>query len=381
MLRFLSLGLLVLIGSIPLLADEPGGKPDPSSVTKAPFGKTKDGVAVDIYTLKAAGLTAKVMTYGGILTELHVPDKNGKTADVVLGFDTLEGYLAGHPYFGANVGRVANRIAKGKFSLGGKEYKLAVNNGPNALHGGEKGFDKQVWAVEKTTSEPASVTLSYTSKDGEEGYPGTLKVLVTYALTKDRGLKIDYTATTDKTTIVNMAHHSYFNLAGHDAGSILGHELQIRNCDTYNEADETTIPTGKLLPMKGTPFDFTEKTAMGKNIGLIKGEPGGYDLNYVRNAGRDNELRMLAPLATVTEPKSGRTMEVVSTDKGVQFYTGNYLSGDKGKGGAEYKKNFAFCLEPQHMPDSINNPKAPTIVLEPGETYNQTTIYRFSVAK
>ena len=373
----LLLSTVSLLAMARLPAEEPKAKADPKAgVQKMAFGKTSDGAAVDLYVLtNSKGMTAKVMTYGAILTELDVPDKNGKTADVVLGFDDLKGYLDGHPYFGSNVGRVANRIAKGKFTLDGKEYTLATNNGPNHLHGGKKGFDKVVWKAEIVPSkEEQAVKFTYVSPDGEEGYPGTLTASVTYTLTDANELRIDYTATTDKATPVNLAHHSYFNLAGAGNGDILDHEVTI-NADKYTPADDTLIPTGKIEPVKGTPLDFTKPTAIGKRIGELKGEPGGYDLNYVLNGGERKEPHLAAK---VHDPKSGRIMEVLTTEPGLQFYTGNFLDGKvKGKGGV-YKKHYGFCMEAQHFPDSVNHPEFPSMILKPGQTYAQTTIYKFT---
>ena len=345
------------------------------------FGKTADGAAVELYTLtNVHGLKAKIMTYGGIITELDVPDRDGKLADVVLGFDDLKGYLAGHPYFGALVGRVANRIAKGRFTIDGKEYKLAINNGPNSLHGGEKGFDKVVWKASPGESKDGPILkLTYVSKDGEEGYPGNMTVTVTYTLTNDDALRIDYTATTDKKTPINLTNHSYFNLAGPASGDILGHEIMIA-ADKYTPVDDTMIPTGDLKTVKGTPFDLTAPTKIGAHIDELKGDekksdPGGYDINYALRGGEKGPL--LA--ARVHEPKSGRTMEVYTTEPGLQFYTGNFLDGKQtGKSGVEYKKRQAFCLEADHYPDSVNHPDFPSTILEPGKTYTQTTMYKFS---
>jgi len=347
-------------------------------LNKMNFGKLADGTPIEIYTLTNGKISAKITTYGGIVTELHAPDRNGKTADVVLGFDSLEGYLAGHPYFGAITGRFANRIAKGKFSIDGKEFSLAVNNGPNSLHGGLKGFDKQVWKAEETTIAGApALKLSRTSPDGEEGYPGNLAVTVTYSITADNALKIDYTATTDKPTVLNLTNHSYFNLAGPASGSILDHELTLA-ADQYTHVDENLIPTGKLGDVAGTPVDFTKATAIGARIGQIGGEPGGYDHNFVvRGAEAGGKKPVFT--AKVKDPKSGRVLTVLTTEPGVQFYTGNFLDGTlKGKGGVVYKKNQAFCLEAQHYPDSPNHANFPTTRLNPGDTYTQTTIYQFS---
>lgn len=342
------------------------------------FGKLGDGTPVDIYTLTNGGITAKITNYGGIVTELHVPDKAGKTADVVLGFDTLEGYLAGHPYFGTITGRYANRIAAGKFTLDGKTYTLAVNNGPNSLHGGLKGFDKQIWKAEelKNADGPA-LKLTRRSPDGEEGYPGNLDVTVIYTLTADGALKIDYAAVTDKPTVLNLTNHSYFNLAGAAAGKILDHELTIA-ADQVTAVDDNLIPTGVLAPVAGTPLDFDAPAAIGARIAQIPGEPGGYDHNYViRNYKPGTKTPVFT--ARVKDPKSGRVMTVLTTEPGVQLYTANFLDGTlKGKAGVVYDKNRAFCLETQHWPDSPNHASFPSTRLNPGETYSQTTIYKFS---
>jgi aldose 1-epimerase len=349
-------------------------------LAKKVYGKMPDGAQVDEYTLtNGNGMTIKVINYGGIVTELHVPDKNGKVADVCLGCSNLEEYIEGHPFFGAIAGRVANRIAKGKFTLDGKEYILATNNGPNHLHGGKVGFDKRVWKVEPADlgdRNAKGVVLQYMSKDGEEGYPGNLEVKITYILTDKNEWQIQYEATTDKATPINLTQHCYFNLAGHDSGTILDHILQI-NGDKYTPTDDTLIPTGKIEPVKGTPFDFTTPTPIGKRIREIKADPQGYDLNYVLK-----ESKNLRTAATVTDPKSGRTMTVSTTQPGVQLYTGNFLDGkQKGKGGVKYKQYAGFCLETQHYPDSINHPNFPSVVLKPGETYRQTTVYAFGVEK
>jgi aldose 1-epimerase len=313
------------------------------------------------------------MTYGATLTELHVPDKDGKRGDVVLGFDSLAPYLKGVPYFGATVGRVGNRIAKGKFTLDGKEYTLAVNNGPNSLHGGLKGFDKQVWTAEpiKSADGPA-VKFTYHSPDGEEGYPGNLDVTVVYTLTNKNGLRIDYTATTDKNTPVNLTNHSYFNLAGH--GNVLGTEMVI-NADRYLPVDDTLIPTGALADVKGTPLDFTTPHPIGAHLNELSGDPKGYDHCYVING--DGHSLTLA--ARAYEPTTGRVLEMYTTEPGVQFYTGNFLDGTlTGMGGFVYKQHDAFCLEAEHFPDSVNHPSFPSTILHPGETYHQRTEYLFS---
>jgi aldose 1-epimerase len=348
------------------------------SLMKTDFGKTPEGTPVDLYVLTNGRMTAKVMTYGAILTELDVPDRHGKTADVVLGFDTLEGYLAGHPYFGATVGRVANRIAGGKFTLDGKDYALAVNNGPNTLHGGLKGFDKVVWKAEDVSgTDGPAVKLTYHSRDGEEGYPGNLRVTVTYTLAVD-ALRIDYQASTDKATPVNLTNHSYFNLAGPAAGSILGHTLRL-TAQQYTPADDTLIPTGAIAPVRGTPLDFTTPTAIGARIDQIKAEPRGYDHNYVLRGPDGGSGREPQLAAEVVEPASGRVMDMYTTEPGVQFYTGNFLDGTlTGKGGVVYRQHQGFCLEAQHYPDAVHHAHFPSTILKPGATYTQTTIYRFS---
>jgi aldose 1-epimerase len=354
---------------------QPAGAKVKLSVGKELFGKTADGTAVDRYVItNANGMMAKVITYGAILTELLYIDKNGHGVDVVLGFDNLESYLAHHPHFGATTGRVANRIAKGKFTLDGKEYTLAVNNGPNALHGGLKGFDKVVWKAEpKKTPEAAGVQLTYVSKDGEEGYPGNLTTVVTYTLNNQNELRMDYKATTDKPTPVNLTNHSYFNLAGAESGDILGHELTLE-ADEYTPADDTLIPTGEIRSVKGTPLDFTQAATIGSRIAQITDKTGGYDHNFVLRC----KGKKLALAARVFEPKSGHVMEMYTTEPGVQLYTANGLNGQlKGKGGVAYNKYQAFCLEAQHFPDAVNHPEFPSIILRPGETYTQTTVYKF----
>jgi aldose 1-epimerase len=344
------------------------------SVEKTNFGKAPDGKAVDLYTLtNVNGLKALIMTYGGILTSLEVPDRNGKLDDIVLGYDSLGGYVDKSPYFGAIVGRYANRIANGRFMLGGVTYRLATNDGKNHLHGGLKGFDKAVWDAEPIKQDSAvGVKLSYLSKDGEEGYPGNLSCTVLYLLTNRNELKISYDATTDKPTIVNLTHHGYFNLAGQGTGDVLNHELFI-NAEKYTPVGKDLIPTGELRRVKGTPMDFTTPTAVGARIAQVE---GGYDHNYVLvSAGKS-----MALAARVYEPTSGRVMEISTTEPGIQFYSGNFLDGTiTGKGAKVYKKHYGFCLETQHFPDSPNKPNFPSVVLNPGEHYRQETIHRFSV--
>jgi len=364
-------------------AAAPEGQPMGVGVQKAEFGKTKDGTRVELYTLtNAHGMKAKITTYGGVITELDAPDRDGKMGDVVLGFDNLNSYLAGDPYFGALIGRVANRIAKGHFKLDGKEYAVVKNNGPNALHGGVKGFDKVIWKAEPVEAKGGvALQLSYLSPDGEEGYPGNLTVAVTYTLTDDNTLRIDYKATTDKATPVNLTNHSYFNLGGPGSGDILDEVLTIE-ADKYTPVDDTMIPTGELKPVKGTPYDFTKPTKIGARIDELKPDPakdnpGGYDINYVLRMIEEKKVPQLA--ARVHDPKSGRVMEVYTTEPGLQFYTGNFLDGTlTGKNGVVYKKHQALCLEADHFPDSVNHPDFPSTILEPGKTYTQTTIYKFS---
>lgn len=342
-------------------------------ISKQSFGKTPGGQAVDLYTLNnGRGMIAKITTFGGIVTELWVPDRHGKAGDVVLGFDKLDGYLAKPPYFGALIGRYGNRIAKGTFTLNGKTYKLAGNNNGNHLHGGNIGYDKVVWtASEVKTATAVGVKLSYLSVDGEEGYPGNLKVAVTYLLTQNNELKIDYEATTDKATPVNLTHHGYFNLAGAGKGDILGHEVWFA-ADRYTVVDGGLIPTGEVRAVAGTPFDFSRAKTIGKEIAQVE---GGYDHNWVLK--RQKEGLMLA--ARFSEPVSGRVMEMWTTEPAMQFYTGNFLDGTiHGKGGLDYPLHAAFCLEAQHYPDSPNHPDFPSTILKPGQTYRQETVYRFS---
>jgi aldose 1-epimerase len=351
-------------------------------VTKQAFGKTADGRDIQLYTLtNKNGMTVAITNYGGIVQSIKTPDRNGKLDDIVLGFDTVDGYLKEHPYFGALIGRYGNRIAKATFTLNGQAYKLAANDGPNHLHGGIKGFDKQLWNA-RESADPASqrLELTYVSKDGEEGYPGTLSTTVVYTLTDENELRIVYTATTDKDTVLNLTNHSYFNLAGQGSGDILGHEIMIA-ADRFTPVDATLIPTGELKPVEGTPFDFRKPGVIGARINdkdeqIARGR--GYDHNFVLNrTGSD-----LALAARVTEPKSGRVMEVLTTQPGVQFYTGNFLDGTlTGKAGKVYQQRYGFCLETQHFPDSPNQPQFPSTVLKPGEQYRYTTVYRFPKAQ
>jgi aldose 1-epimerase len=348
------------------------------SIVRSPFGETTDGKAVELYTLtNANGMQVAITTYGGIVVSLTAPDRKDNYADVVLGFDDLDGYLAGHPYFGALIGRYGNRIAKGKFTLEGTEYTLATNNNENHLHGGLAGFDKKVWRARGAlTRAGVTLTLNCVSADGEEGYPGKLEVKVVYTLTGDDELKIEYSATTDKATPINLTNHSYFNLAGQGTGDILGHELTI-NADRFTPVDAGLIPTGELKPVEGTPFDFRKGTAIGARIEADDEQlkfGGGYDHNFVLN--KDGNDLTLA--ASVYEPKTGRVVEVYTTEPGVQFYCGNFLDGSNvGKGGKVYNFRNGFCLETQHFPDSPNQPKFPSTILKPGEEYSTTTVYKF----
>lgn len=351
-----------------------------AGIEKATYGNLPDRRTADIYTLRnASGMIARITNYGGIITELRTPDKDGKFEDVTLGLDSLSNYVKNNPFFGALVGRYGNRIAKGKFTLDGKTYTLPINNMGNALHGGKVGFDKVLWTATPVDGDEPTLKLQYTSKDGEEGYPGNLSVEVTYTLQKDNALKIDYQATTDKPTVVNLTNHTYFNLTGGAKRDVLDHVVML-NADRFVPVDKTLIPTGKLQPVAGTPFDFTKPTAVGTRINdstdtQIK-YGGGYDHAWVLNGAADT----MKQAATVYEPTSGRMMEVRTTEPAVQFYTGNFLNGKVvGREGNPYNKRYALCLETEHYPDSPNQPSFPTTVLRPGQTYKTTTIYQFSV--
>ncbi len=348
-------------------------------VMKEPFGKMPDGQQIDRYTLRNKnGLVAKVTTYGALLTELHAPDRDDNLGDVVLGFDDLEGYLTDSSYFGCTTGRVANRIKEAKFTLDEKEYILAANYGSNHLHGGETGLNKRVWKGEEIENQLGqTVKFSYGSPDGEEGYPGNLDIEVTYTLTQADELRIDYKATTDQPTPVNLTNHSYFNLSGAGTGTILDHEMMI-TADHYTPGDDTSTPTGEIRSLEGTILDFNEPIAIGARIDQLGGDPGGYDYNYVLR----NQDGSLALAATVYDPESGRVMEIYTTEPGVQFYTGNYLDGTvTGKSGKVYDKHYGFCLETQHYPNSVNIPDFPSIILRPGQTYRQTTVHKLSTKK
>ena len=375
-----SLAALALSACGPKTNNENSGPGTPTSTMKQePFGKLQDGTAVNLYTLtNAKGVTMTVTNYGGRITSLKVPDKSGKMEDIVLGFDNLDGYLAENPYFGALIGRYGNRIGGAQFKLDGKVYHLAKNDGPNSLHGGIKGFDKVFWAGSDVSAKDAqALSLRYVSNDGEEGYPGTLTSMVTYTLTSNSELKIEYVATTTADTVLNLTNHSYWNLAGAGSGDILKHQMTIE-ASKFTPVDKTLIPTGKLENVEGTPFDFRKATAIGERIEkddqqLKYGK--GYDHNYCID-GADGSLKRCAQ---VTDPSTGRSMEILTTQPGVQFYTGNFLDGTiKGKGGKVYGHRGAFCMETQHYPDSPNKPEFPTTVLKPGQEYRQTTVYRFT---
>jgi aldose 1-epimerase len=347
------------------------------TITKADFGQTTDGTPVEIYTLRnSKGMEAKIMTYGGIVTSLKTPDRQGHFDDIVLGFDNVDSY-SNSPYFGALIGRYGNRIAHGQFTMGGNTYTLATNNGANSLHGGLKGFDKVVWTAKPLpTAHGPALILTYISKGGEEGYPGNLAVTAIYTITEKNEMRLDFTATTDTKTVCNLTHHSYFNLRG--SGDVLGHIVYI-NADRFTPVDAGLIPTGELKPVKGTPFDFTDPHTIGERINQTNNEQiargGGYDHNWVLNK-EDGELSLAAE---VYEPTSGRLMEVWTTQPGLQFYSGNFLDGTlTGKGGQVYQFRDGFCMEPQHFPDSPNHPEFPTTELDAGQTYQQTIIYRFA---
>lgn len=346
------------------------------AITSVTFGN-EDDTAVQLYTLtNRNGLIARISNYGAILTELHVPDRAGTLADVVLGFEQLDGYVAGHPYFGAIVGRVANRIGNAAFSLEGARYTLAANDGPHHLHGGRRGWDKVVWTAKTAdTAEGPSIELTYVSKDGEEGYPGTVTAKTVYTLTHDNELTVEMEATTDTITLVNMAHHSYWNLAGHDSGTILDHVLTL-DADRYTPGTPM-VPDGRVLPVAGTPFDFTAAKRIGQDLQAAGGKPIGYDHNYVVN-GEPNQLRRVARLE---DPKSGRVMTLASDQPGVQFYTGNFLDGSHSGKGATYVQYAGLCLETQKFPNAINVPAwQDQVILRPGQTYRHVMVHTFSVA-
>ncbi len=371
--------VLVLFVVSAALAQEAAMAKGKLQVRKETFGKTADGKPVDLYTLtNSNGLEVRAMTYGGIIVSMRVPDRKGKLADVVLGHDDFDGYLVNPPYFGAIVGRYANRIANGTFTLDGVKYTLPKNDGQNTLHGGLIGFNKVIWeAKEFKNAKGVGVAFNYLSKDGEEGFPGNLKVKVSYTLTNENQLIIDYEATTDKATPLNLTQHTYFNLAGEGNGDILGHEVML-NADRFTPADKTLIPTGEIRPVKGTPLDFTTPTTIGARINdnyeqLVIGH--GYDHNFVIKR-KDNSLTLAA---RAREPNSGRVLEVYTTEPAVQLYSGNFLDGTLvGKQGHAYKKRDGFCLETQHFPDSPNHPDFPSTILRPGTTFRSQTVFKFS---
>jgi aldose 1-epimerase len=350
-----------------------------SEISNRHWGSLPSGEPIDLFTLRnSRGMEASITNYGGRLVTLKVPDRAGDSEDIVLGFDSLEGYLSPNPYFGALVGRFANRIANGQFELGGQTYTLLKNNGPNALHGGAKGFDKVRWkaAVATSNGSPA-LELRYLSKDGEEGYPGNLDVLVTYSLSEDNILRIDYAATTDRDTVLNLTNHSYFNLAGHAHGNILDQRVTL-NAGRFTPVGSNLIPTGDLRNVEGTPFDFRQAAPIGARIDANDEQiqfGKGYDHNFVL----DRPDNGLSAAARVHDPHSGRIMEVLTTQPGMQFYTGNHIHGEiNGKGGAVYGARGGFCCETQRFPDAPNQPKFPSAALKPGERYRETTAFRFS---
>jgi aldose 1-epimerase len=362
------------LGGASVVAAEPGGAAGPR-VEETEFGQTPEGAPVKLFTLRnSRGTTVKVMSLGAILTEIRVPDRAGKFANVLLGSATLEPYLKGHPAAAAVIGRYANRIAKARFTLDGVEYKLAANSGPNHIHGGNRNFARVVWQARALPAQAraAAVELTYSSKDGEEGFPGNLTVSVTYTLTEDNELRLEYRAKTDKATVVNLTNHAYFNLAG--AGDVLGHELWLA-ADRYTPADEQLIPLGQIASVKGTLLDFTTPTPIGARIEQLKPRPGGYDHNYVLPA--PGQTPALA--ARVCEPKSGRVMEVSTTEPGVQLYTANHVRSFTGTDGTVYGRHAAFCLETQHFPDSPNKPQFPSTVLRPGQAFYSATVFGFLV--
>jgi aldose 1-epimerase len=364
-------------------AGPPAATPGTGSVARERFGIAPDGRPVDVYTLvNARGIRMRVLTYGGIIQTLETPDRAGKLDDVVLGFDDLQGYVKSSPYFGAIVGRYGNRIARGRFTLDGQTHTLAVNNGPNHLHGGIKGFDKVVWAAESFRNDSAvGLVLTHTSPDGDEGYPGTLRAKVTYTLTNRDELTLDSEATTDKPTIVNLTNHTYWNLAGDGTRDILDHVMTIES-SAIVPVDSTLIPTGQLLPVAGTPFDFRTPTAIGARIG----DPhvqirygGGYDHTFVLDRAGATTL---SHAIRVTEPTTGRTLDIFTTEPGVQVYSGNFLDGSfAGKRGRIYRRRYGLALETHHYPDSPNQPAFPSVVLRPGETYRTRTVWRFGVTR
>jgi len=373
---------LVILGACACLASC-GKEPPPTETTEGEFevnieetvyGQMPDGRDVHLYTMtNSNGMRVKLTDYGAITVSVEVPDSGGNLGDVTLGYDTLEGWLGNTSYFGATVGRYANRIAKGKFELDGKTYTLATNNDENHLHGGLKGFDKVLWNAEMVeTDDGAGVKFTRTSADGEEGYPGNLRVTALYSLSGTNEFKVEFTATTDAPTVVNLAHHTYWNLRGPAAGDVLGHKLML-DADKYTPVDAGLIPTGELVAVAGTPMDFTEAKPIGRDIAKVE---GGYDHNFILNGYEPGKVRLAA---RVVEPTTGRVMEIRTDQPGIQFYSGNFLDGSiAGKGGVKYEKHFGLCLETQHYPDSPNQPDFPSVTLKPGETYKHVMIHTFS---
>jgi aldose 1-epimerase len=359
------------------------GTPGTRSIARAPFGRMPDGKTVELFTLtNAHGVEVRATNYGGIIVSLKTPDRDGQLGDIVLGYDSLGGYLKESPYFGALIGRFANRIARGRFTLDGTTYRLAINNGPNSLHGGHKGFDKVVWNAQPFQNDSGvGVVFTYTSPNGEEGYPGTLRSRVTYTLTDNDQLVVDYHATTDKATPVNLTQHTYWNLTGGARRDILDHQLTI-NADSMTPVDSTLIPTGKITPVANTPFDFRTPHAIGERINHNDQQlkyGGGYDHNFVLNR---RGVTGLVQAARVSEPTSGRTLEISTTELGLQFYSGNFLTGTiTGKSGRIYQHRYAIVLETQHYPDSPNHPNFPSTILRPGQEYNSRTVFSFGVAR
>lgn len=372
-LTILALAFTAACGPAP--ADPPTAARRPAAIERATFGTLPDGAVVERFTLRnAASIEVVLSSLGAAIHSIRTPDRDGRMADVVLGFETLDQWVTNPPFFGVVVGRYANRIARGRFTLDGVTYTLATNNGQNHLHGGNRGFDKVVWQAEPVEGANA-VAFTYASPDGDEGYPGALTVRVTYTLNDDGELQLDYTANTDKPTVVNLSNHAYFNLAG--TGTVLDHELQI-HADRYTPVDETLIPTGELAAVEGTPFDFRQATPIGARITADHPQiriGGGYDHNFVLN-GTSGQLR---PAAAAYDPSSGRTLEVRTTEPGVQLYSGNFADPIVGRGGQAYPRHAGFCLETQHFPDSPNQSAFPSTVLRPGETFTSTTVFRFGV--
>jgi aldose 1-epimerase len=380
MRTILPLLLLVVLGGCAPQDVTPPAKE--ASVSKAAFGSTPDGEAVDIYTLtNANGMEVRTITFGGIITSIRVPDRDGKLDDVALGFDNLEGYLTNPPFFGAIIGRYGNRIAKGRFTLDGKTYSLAINDKPNHLHGGKKGFDKIVWKAESFKKENnVGVVFTHTSPDGDEGYPGSVSLRVTYTLTPRNEIEVEFEATTDKATPLNLTQHTYFNLAGDGSRDILDHLMTI-HASRFTPVDSTKIPTGESAPVEGTPFDFREPTAIGARIAANDTQikfGNGYDHNFVLDRTGDG----MFAAAHVLEPQTGRVLDISTTEPGMQFYTGNFLDGSLvGKSAHVYKQRMGFALETQHYPDSPNQPRFPNTILHPGEAYHSKTVFAFSVNK